>query len=155
MFFMFKNRITEHTLQSAGLMIDMVLYKGLWHSNQFTQWFGKHWGHGRGPDDSSPSKTSSQWPAWAGCANGSYFKNYPHTSIANHTFSKSQDNVWVRWLAIGWSTKIQLLAWTETFLCVTLPRSALAATQPLSQLESEAVFWDLAPGVWSWPFLSV
>jgi hypothetical protein len=74
MFCVFKNRITECTSQLAGLVIDMVLYKTLWHSNQFTQWLGKHWGHGRGSDDNSQlSKTSSQWPARAGCANGSYF----------------------------------------------------------------------------------
>jgi hypothetical protein len=27
--------------QSAGLVIDMVLYKGLWQNNQFTQWLSK------------------------------------------------------------------------------------------------------------------
>jgi hypothetical protein len=75
-FFTFKNRITKSTSQSAGLVIDMVLYKALWYSNQFTWWLGKHWGQGRGSDDSSrPSKTSSQWPERAGCTNGSYFKN--------------------------------------------------------------------------------
>jgi hypothetical protein len=76
--FAFKNRITECTSQSAGLATDMVLYRALWHSNQFTQWLGKHWGRGRGSDDSSrPSKTSGQRPARAGCANGCYFKNDP------------------------------------------------------------------------------
>jgi hypothetical protein len=64
MFFAFKNWITEHTSQSAGLVIDMVLYKALWRSNRFTQWLGKHWGHGRGSDDSSqPLKTFGEWPA--------------------------------------------------------------------------------------------
>jgi hypothetical protein len=41
MFFAFENRITERTSQPAGLVIDMVLYKPLWHSNQFPQGLGK------------------------------------------------------------------------------------------------------------------
>jgi hypothetical protein len=76
MFLAFKYRITKQTSEMAGLVIDTVLYRALWHNNQFTQWLGKYWGHGRGSVDSSRlSKTSSQWPARAGCANGSYFKN--------------------------------------------------------------------------------
>jgi hypothetical protein len=45
-------------LPSGGLVIDMVLYRALWHSSQFTQWLGNHWGHGRRSVNSSkPSKT--------------------------------------------------------------------------------------------------
>jgi hypothetical protein len=81
MFFVFKNWITECTSQSVGLVVDVVLYKALWHSNKFTEWLGKHWGCGRWSDNSSrPSKTSCKWPSRAGCANGSYFKNDPHNS---------------------------------------------------------------------------
>jgi hypothetical protein len=60
-FFSLKNRYSQRTSQSKGLAIDVVLYKALQHSNQFTQWLGKHWGRGRGSDDSyRPSKTSGQ-----------------------------------------------------------------------------------------------
>jgi hypothetical protein len=59
--FSFKNRLTECTSQSAGLVIDMVLYKALRHSSQFTQWLSKHWEYGRESDESSqPSRTSGQ-----------------------------------------------------------------------------------------------
>jgi hypothetical protein len=79
--FMFKNWIAKHTSQSAGSLIDVVLYKTLWHSSQFTQWLGKHWGCCRGSDDSSqPWKPSRQCPAWAGCTNCSYFKNDPRNT---------------------------------------------------------------------------
>lgn len=85
MFFAFEVQITERTSQPAGLVIDMVLYKALRHSNQFTQWLSKHWGRGRGSEDSSqPSKTSSQWPAQAECANGSYFKNDIHIICSSY-----------------------------------------------------------------------
>jgi hypothetical protein len=57
MFFTFKNPITESTSQSAGLIIGMLLYKELSHSNQFTQWLGQSCERGKGSDDSSrPSK---------------------------------------------------------------------------------------------------
>jgi hypothetical protein len=46
--FAFENRITVRISQSARLAIDIVLYKALLHSNQFTQWLGKHWGRGEG-----------------------------------------------------------------------------------------------------------
>jgi hypothetical protein len=66
MFLAFKNRIAVRTSQSAGLVVHMVLYKALWHSNQFTERLGKHWGCGRGSDDSSwLSKISGQWPGLA------------------------------------------------------------------------------------------
>jgi hypothetical protein len=70
-----KNRITEFTLQSAWLVIVLIPYKSLWHSNQFTQCLGKYWWRGRGSDDGSRClKTSGQLALCAGCANGSYFK---------------------------------------------------------------------------------
>jgi hypothetical protein len=52
-FFTFKNRITECTSHSAGLVIDMALYKAPWRINQFIQWLGKHWRRDRGSEDSS------------------------------------------------------------------------------------------------------
>jgi hypothetical protein len=69
--FVFKNQITEHTSQSVGLVIDMVLYKALWLSNQSTQW-----GHVRESHDSSRPPKTDQWHAWTWRANTSYFKNY-------------------------------------------------------------------------------
>jgi hypothetical protein len=63
MFIALKNRTTERTSQSGGLINDMVLHKAVWHSNHFTKWIGKHWKRCRGSDESSrPSKTFSQWP---------------------------------------------------------------------------------------------
>jgi hypothetical protein len=67
------------------LVIDMVLYKALWQSNEFTQTHGKHWGHGNEPDNRSwPSNTSGQLCVQAGCANDSYFKNDPHIKSCVH-----------------------------------------------------------------------
>jgi hypothetical protein len=61
-----------------GLVKDMVLYKAVWQSNQFTKWIGKYWKRRREFDDSSrPSKTFSQCPERAGYANGSDFQNDP------------------------------------------------------------------------------
>jgi hypothetical protein len=98
MFFAFKNGITEHTSQSSGLVIDMVLYKALWHSNEFTQWLGNHWGFGKASDDSSrPSKASGQWPVQAGCAQGSDFKKYLRTSFPYQIVEMGLKEYKLRW----------------------------------------------------------
>jgi hypothetical protein len=65
MFIVFKTRITKCTLQLAGLMKDMVLYKALWHSNQFAEWLGKQWGRWR---RFSIFKNLS-WMTWIGRVN--------------------------------------------------------------------------------------
>jgi hypothetical protein len=70
------NQSRKITSQSTRLVIDMILYKALWQSNQFNPRQGKRWGSGRAADDSSrSSKTSGLCPARAGCANDSHFEN--------------------------------------------------------------------------------
>jgi hypothetical protein len=64
--FMFKDQVTECTPQLTEVVIQIVLYKVLWHRNQFTQWLNRTLGMWQRVWQLLTFKTSSQWPLQAG-----------------------------------------------------------------------------------------